>query len=430
MNGGLIMKVLIIGQGGREHALVRSVKKSAKVEQVYCAPGNGGIEKDAICLAIKELDFEGLATAVEQYGIDLTIVGPEQPLINGIVDYFQAKNLPIIGPTKIGAQMEGSKAFAKELMKRYQIPTAKYEVFEDKKAALNYVHQIGVPIVIKADGLAAGKGVVVALEIEEALQAIHNMMEEQQFGEAGRKVVIEEFLQGEELTVLSFVDGSTVIPMQPAQDHKPVFDGDKGPNTGGMGAYSPVPHIKMELLDQILVDIIQPTVNALVKEGIHYRGILYTGLMLTENGPKVIEYNARFGDPETQVILPRLETDLIDVFMAMNDSRLNTVDLKWKEQSAVCVVMSSEGYPLDYEKGKHIFFEELPVGTDVFIAGAVNRGGSLVTSGGRVLSVTALEKDITKAKELAYAGIDCISFTGAHYRTDIADKAIAKMVTK
>ncbi len=423
------MKVLIIGQGGREHALVRSIKRSPKVEQVYCAPGNGGIEKDAICLAINELDFEGLTAAVKQYEIDLTIVGPEQPLIEGIVDYFQVKRLPIIGPTKLGAQMEGSKAFAKELMKKYQIPTAQYHVFVDKESAINYVKENGVPIVIKADGLAAGKGVIVAFEMEEAIQAIHNIMEERKFGEAGQKIVIEEFLQGEELTVLAFVDGTIVLPMEAAQDHKPVFDGDKGPNTGGMGAYSPVPHIKAELINQIVEQIIQPTANALVKEGIHYRGILYTGLMLTENGPKVIEYNARFGDPETQVVLPRLATDLVDVFLAINNGQLATIQLQWKKESAVCVVMSSDGYPLTYEKGKPIYFEELSEEIEVFVAGATKRGESLITSGGRVLSVTGLGEDIITAKELAYSGIDCISFQGAHFRTDIANRAIAKMST-
>jgi len=420
------MKVLVIGQGGREHALVKTLKRSPNVEMVYCAPGNGGIEQDAICIPIKESDFHGLVASVQKYQIDLTVVGPENPLFDGIVDYFQEHRLPIIGPNQAAARIEGSKSFAKELMAKYHIPTGDYQTFDDAEQAIQYIKEKGAPIVVKADGLAAGKGVVVATTIEEAVMAVQSMMKEQIFGTAGQTVVIEEFLEGEELTVMSFVDGEHFLMMEPAQDHKPIFNDDKGPNTGGMGSYSPVPHISTDLLNQVKKQIIQPIVTGMAKEGFPFKGILYTGLIMTKTGPKVIEFNARFGDPETQVVLPRLQTELVDIFEAILNGRLNEIELSWNSQSAVCIILASKGYPREYSKGKKITIkgEHLPQQTEVYIAGAKRENDDLLTSGGRVLGVTALGSTIQEAKNLAYQGIKCIEFEGAHYRTDIANKAI------
>jgi len=419
------MKVLVVGQGGREHAIIKSLQKSPRVDTIYCAPGNGGIEAEAICLPIKESDFQGLVDAVKKNNIDLTVVGPEKPLFDGIVDYFKENNLAIIGPTGIAAQIEGSKAFAKDLMKKYNIPTADYQAFYSSEAAIDYVKVKGAPIVVKADGLAAGKGVIVAQTIAEAIDAIKSMMEEKVFGNAGNKIVVEEFLQGEELTVMAFIDGTTVLPMEPAQDHKPIFDGDRGPNTGGMGSYSPVPHIDNAILEKINKGIIAKVAEALIKEGIYYSGVLYAGLILTEQGPKVIEFNARFGDPETQVVLPRLKTDLVDIFIALTERKLSQINtLEWDTRAAVCVIMASEGYPGDYPTGLPIQIGELPENTQLYIAGAKNENGLLFSSGGRVLGVTGLAKNIEEAKKLAYQGILQISFKGVQYRTDIANKAI------
>ncbi|MGD9679149.1 MAG: phosphoribosylamine--glycine ligase [Vulcanibacillus sp.] len=420
------MKILVVGQGGREHAIVQALKKSSKVNTVYCAPGNGGIEQDAVCLNINETDFQGLVDAVNENEIDITFVGPENPLLEGIVDFFTERKLQIIGPNKKAAQIEGSKSFAKELMKKYKIPTGDYQVFESKEDAITYVQKMGVPIVIKADGLAAGKGVIVAHHMEEALDAINSMMESKIFGKAGERVVVEEYLEGEELTVMAFVDGETVLPMEPAQDHKPVFDGDKGPNTGGMGTYSPVPQMNKELLAEVYQTILKPVAKAMVLEGYSFRGILYAGLMITSDGIKVIEFNARFGDPETQVILPRLKTDLADIFTAICNNGLGTIKLEWDEKAAVCVVMSSKGYPGEYLKGLPITIKNLAEDTQVFIAGAKNEFKQLVTSGGRVLGVTALGSTIKDAKEKAYIGVKQVNFEGAHFRNDIADKAISK----
>jgi len=421
------MNILVIGQGGREHAIVQTMNKSPKVKQVYCAPGNGGIAQDAICLPIAETDFENLINAVSKYKIDLTFVGPEQPLIEGIVNVFQAQGLSIIGPTRAAAQIEGSKSFAKQLMEKYNIPTGAYQVFNSSEAAIDYVKQQGVPIVIKADGIAAGKGVVVAHQLEEAISAINSIMEDKIFGDAGQSVVIEEFLTGEELTVMAFVDGDSIAVMEPAQDHKPVFDGDKGPNTGGMGAYSPVPHMKKSLLNVVYEQILLPTVEAMKQEGTPFKGILYAGLMITDQGPKVIEFNARFGDPETQVVLPRLGTDLVDVLLAIKDKRLNEMKLEWRSESAVSVVMASEGYPKEYKKGVPIKEYKLPANTQVFYAGAKLQEDQLVTAGGRVLSVTGLGTTIEQAQASAYQGVNNISFAGAHYRKDIANKAINRL---
>lgn len=427
------MRILVVGRGGREHAIVRALNKSNKVEQVYCAPGNGGIARDAICLPLSEMDFAGLAAAVKEQKIDLTFVGPEDPLFAGIVDYFAEEGLAIVGPNKLAAEIEGSKSFAKELMQKYGIPTGAYRSFDSSSAAKEYLQEVGAPIVIKADGLAAGKGVIVAMDLDEAEAAVDQMMEDKAFGAAGERVLIEEFLVGEELTVMAFVDGETVLPMEAAQDHKAAYDNDLGPNTGGMGAYSPVPQMSKELLTQAYDEILLPAAKGMVAEGRPFKGILYAGLMITESGIKVIEFNARFGDPETQVVLPRLKTELLDILLAMDKGNLAEIELSWDPRAAVAVVMASAGYPGSYEKGKTITIGQLPADTELFIAGAKEQevedrdNGTqteLVTSGGRVLALTALGENIKEAQELAYQAIEQIDFAGAHYRADIANKAI------
>jgi phosphoribosylamine---glycine ligase len=418
------MKVLIIGGGGREHAIAWKLSQSAKVSKIYCAPGNAGIAELAECVPIAATDIEALADFAATNQIDLTFVGPEDPLLLGIVNLFEKRGLSVFGPQKEAAIIEGSKSFAKDLMKKYQIPTAAYETFTDYESALSYLHQVGAPIVIKADGLAAGKGVIVAMSMAEAEQALHDMMQDEVFGSAGATVVIEEFLQGEEMTLLSFVDGKNVKPMETSQDHKAVFDGNQGPNTGGMGTYSPVSHIPQTLVEDIMKDIVKPAVAAMAAEGRPFSGILYTGLMLTEKGPKVIEFNARFGDPETQVILPRLKTDLMDIFLACVSGGLDQLQLEWSEQAAVCVIMASAGYPGPYEKGEVITGLETQSGnTVVFHSGTAKEKGQVVTNGGRVLGVTAIGDTIEMARSGAYAAVNQIHFEGAHYRTDIAASA-------
>lgn len=418
------MKVLVVGSGGREHAIVWKLAQSPKIEKIYCAPGNPGIAELAECLAISGNDMEQLADFALKNKVDLTFVGPEEPLSLGIVNHFEEKGLSVFGPRKEAALIEGSKSFAKDLMKKYAIPTAKYEVFTDFTEALNYVRQEGAPIVIKADGLAAGKGVVVAFTLEEAELALQSMLKDAVFGGAGARVVIEEFLEGEEMTLLSFVDGETVKPMLPSQDHKQAYEGDKGPNTGGMGTYAPVPQVSPEAVSQIVEQIVKPTARAMVAEGCSFKGILYTGLMLTANGPKVIEYNARFGDPETQVILPLLDTDLIDIFIAGATGELANMDIQWKSGAAVCVIMASEGYPGPYPKDRVIEGLDRKGIAMVFHAGTKLLDDQLVTNGGRVLGVTAVSETIEKARELAYASVEAIHFDGAHYRRDIALKAL------
>lgn len=420
------MKVLIVGSGGREHAIAWKLSQSPKVEKVYCAPGNAGIAGHAECVPIGVNDFEKLTAFAKENKVDLTFVGPEEPLLNGIVNEFEEKGLVVFGPRKEAALIEGSKTFAKNLMQKYQIPTAAYASFTEYNEALAYIREQGAPIVIKADGLAAGKGVVVAMTLEEAESALKNMMLDESLGLAGAKVVIEEFLQGEELTLLSFVDGTTVKPMIPSQDHKPVFDQDKGPNTGGMGTYSPVPQMSADLIQQIMDEIVLPTVKAMESEGVPFKGILYTGLMITKNGPKVIEYNARFGDPETQVVLPLLKTDLMDIFIAGISGELEQLQIEWKDGAAVCVIMASGGYPGPYEKGQGIFGLDSAnsQGAVVFHAGTAFADGKIVTNGGRVLGVTAIGDSIKDAREKAYQAVEHISFEGAHYRKDIALKAL------
>ncbi len=418
------MKVLVVGGGGREHAIVWKLSKSPKIKQIYCAPGNPGIAELAKCVSISVSEIEKLADFAKNEQIDFTFVGPEEPLSKGIVNYFKQQGLAIFGPTKEAALIEGSKAFAKDLMMKYHIPTAKYAAFTNYDEALAYVRREGAPIVIKADGLAAGKGVVVAKKLDEAEEALNSMMKEVTFGSAGARVVVEEFLEGEEMTLLAFVNGTTVKPMVPAQDHKSVYDGDKGPNTGGMGTYAPLPHIDSLMVERFVQEIVQPTVRGMALEGCPFEGILYTGLMLTKEGPKVIEYNARFGDPETQVVLPLLETDLLDILMASISSELENLEVKWKNKSAVCVIMSSAGYPGPYQKGQVINgLDQVSYPTIVFHAGTSEQEGEILTNGGRVLGITAIGDTLKEARKLAYQSVEKISFTGAHYRTDISSRA-------
>ncbi|EGL16324.1 MULTISPECIES: phosphoribosylamine--glycine ligase [unclassified Paenibacillus] len=421
------MRILVIGRGGREHAIVWSLRKSPKVTALFCAPGNGGIAELAECVPITEFQFAEIAEFVRQNAIDLVVVGPDDPLYEGIVDYLEEHGIRAYGPNRAAAEIEGSKVFMKHLLKKYEIPTAAYEAFEDYEAALAYLRKLGAPIVIKADGLAAGKGVIVASTLEEAEKALKEIMVEKQFGASGNRVVIEEFLQGQEMSLLAFVDGNVVKPMVPSQDHKPVFDGDKGPNTGGMGTYSPVPHIPQEIVQQALDTIVKPAAEAMVKEGRPFRGVLYAGLMITADGPKTIEFNARFGDPETQVILPRLKNDLLEIILATLEGRLADLEIEWSEEAAVCVILASGGYPGSYPKGLPIEGLDAAGGALVFHAGTALEDGRLVTSGGRVLGVTALGRDIADAREKAYAAADRISFEGKQNRTDIALKALNAM---
>lgn len=419
------MRILVIGNGGREHTLVWKLAQSSKVTEIYCAPGNGGIASIATCVSLSVTDLEGLVRFAKETNIDLTVVGPEVPLLEGVVDRFEAEGLKIFGPRKVAAQIEGSKRFAKEIMQKYGIPTAAFRSFTDAEQARAYVREQGAPIVVKADGLAAGKGVVVAHSVAEAEQAIVQAMEKRVFGEAGKEVVIEEFLCGQEISLMAFVDGKTIQPMVVAQDHKPAYDHDEGPNTGGMGTYSPVPQIPQSVVDQAIETILSPMADAFKYEGIEYKGVLYAGLMVTAAGPKVIEFNARFGDPETQVVLPRLKTDLVDILLAVVEGRLAEQQIVWREEAAVCVVMAAGGYPGTYEKGNVI--TGLPQETDsqvVFHAGTKLVDGQMVTAGGRVLGVTALGSDLAQAREKAYQLVKQISFKDAHYRTDIAAKAL------
>ncbi|MFC0213387.1 phosphoribosylamine--glycine ligase [Paenibacillus chartarius] len=419
------MQVLVIGRGGREHAIVWALRKSPEITKLYCAPGNGGIAELAECVPIGELDFDKIAAFALERNIDLVFVAPDDPLSAGLVDYLEERGIKAYGPRANAAIIEGSKVFTKELMRKYNIPTAAYESFESFEPALAYLQQQRLPIVIKADGLAAGKGVIVARSWEEAEKALRDIMVDKVFGESGNAVVIEEFLQGQEMSLLAFVDGETVRPMVPSQDHKPVFDNDEGPNTGGMGTYSPVPHIPQAIVDEAIETIVKPAARAMVAEGRKFSGILYAGLMITAQGPKTIEFNARFGDPETQVLLPRLETPLLDIVLATMNGTLADLDIKWSEQAAVCVIAASGGYPGAYKKGLPI--EGLGDVRDalVFHAGtAVAEDGRIVTNGGRVLGITGLGRDIREARERAYAEADKIRFEGKHYRTDIAMKAL------
>ncbi|WP_442603053.1 phosphoribosylamine--glycine ligase [Paenibacillus sp. KN14-4R] len=422
------MRILVIGRGGREHAIIWKLSQSPKVTKLFCAPGNGGIAELAECVPITEMQFEQVAQFAKEKQIDLVFVAPDDPLAAGMVDYLESQGIVAYGPRANAALIEGSKKFMKDLLAKYNIPTAAYETFDRYEAALTYLEQQSAPIVIKADGLAAGKGVIVAQTLDEAKQALQDIMLDQVFGaSAGAQVVIEEFLQGQEMSLLAFVEGETVRVMVPSQDHKPVFDGDKGPNTGGMGTYSPVPHIAQSIVDEAIETIVKPCARALVQEGRPFKGILYAGLMITPEGkPKTIEFNARFGDPETQVLLPRLQTDLLEIVLATLEGRLADLPIQWSEDAAVCVILASPGYPGEYPKGLPITgLNELMEHAVVFHAGTARQAdGSILTNGGRVLGITGMGRDIAEARTRAYAAADHIRFEGKHYRTDIAMKAL------
>lgn len=415
------MKVLVIGRGGREHAIVRQFAKSPSVTQVFAAPGNDGMREDAELASIDEMDFEGLAEFAQQQQVDFSFVGPEQPLSEGIVDFFEAKGLRIFGPSKAAAQIEGSKTFAKELMKKYTIPTASYETFTETAPAIAFIQQHGAPIVIKADGLAAGKGVVVALTEAEAIAAVNDMLEGQKFGESGSKVVIEEFLDGEEFSFMSFVYSGQIHPMVISQDHKRAYDGDRGPNTGGMGAYSPVPQISQAIVDETFAKIVEPTVKAMASEETPFNGILYTGVILTEGVPKVIEFNARFGDPETQVVLPRMKSD----FGLFIDSVLKEqpTELEWDNQAVLGVVIAADGYPEQVEKGARLPDLTKLAGVEVTHAGTKLSSGRYVGNGGRVLLVSAKGSSIQDAQRKVYEQLNSIEWNAFFYRTDIGWRA-------
>jgi phosphoribosylamine--glycine ligase len=421
------MKVLVIGGGGREHAICWKLSQSRSVDKVYCCPGNAGIAQIAECINVNQNDFQSLLDFVKYEWVDLTIIGPEDPLSRGIVDLFEREGRRVLGPTKAGAQLESSKVFCKDLLKSHGIPTAEYKVFTSYVHAEEYVRFKGAPIVIKADGLASGKGVFVASTIEEAFDALRIIMKDRAFGAAGDKVIVEECLQGEEASFMAFTDGKMIVPMVSSQDHKRIFDNDKGLNTGGMGAYSPAPVLTPELEKMVMEKILEPTVRALRSEGITYKGILYAGLMIRNGIPSVLEYNCRLGDPETQPVLSRLKTDFMEIAMAIAEERLADVTIEWLPDPAVCVVISSKGYPGQYRKGDVITgldkAQELE-GVQVFHAGTAFRDDAVITSGGRVLGVTATGKDIAAAKARAYEAVQKIHFDGMHYRKDIADRAL------
>jgi len=421
------MKVLVIGSGGREHALVWKVAQSKSVDKIYCAPGNAGIAELAELVNIKAEDIQGLKKFAQDKGIDLTIVGPEGPLVAGIVDEFRNAGLKVFGPTKKAALLEGSKIFSKEIMKKYGVPSADFREFTSEHDAIKYLQDSRFPIVIKADGLAAGKGVFVASEFEYAEEAVHRMLVKHEFGEASDKILIEECLVGEEASILAFCDGKHYKLMQSAQDHKRIFDDDKGPNTGGMGAYSPAPVISDKLMKEIENKVFKKMIEGMQKEGAPFSGVLYAGLMITKEGPKVLEFNARFGDPETQPILMRLKTDLVEIIEHILDGELDKIRIEWDNRPSVCVVLASKGYPGEYEKGKVILgLDEAKKIKDVvvFHAGTALKEGNVVTSGGRVLGVTSIGNDIESAIDQAYRVVHMVRFDGKHYRSDIGQKAL------
>ena len=424
------MKVLIVGSGGREHAIAWAAKKSPKVDEIYCAPGNGGISEIATCVPIGAMEFDKLTAFAKENAIDFTIIGMDDPLVGGIVDAFEAEGLKVFGPRKNAAIIEGSKAFSKDLMKKYHIPTAAYETFTSPEAAMEYLKTAKMPIVLKADGLALGKGVLICQNREEAMEGVKTLMLDKQFGTAGDTIVVEEFMTGREVSVLAFCDGKTVKCMTSAQDHKRAKDGDEGLNTGGMGTFSPSPFYTKEVEVFCEAKIYQPTIDAMAAEGRPFTGILFTGLMLTEDGPKVLEYNARFGDPEAQVVLPRMKNDMIEVMEACVEGRLDEINLEFEDNAAVCVVLASEGYPVSYEKGKVI------TGLDtfkdkedyyVFHAGSKVTEEGIVTNGGRVLGVTAKGSDLKEARAKAYEATEWIQFSNKYMRHDIG-KAIDEAV--
>ena len=417
------MKVLIVGSGGREHAIAWKVAQSPKVDKIYCAPGNAGIAEYAECVPISAMEFDKLAAFAKEHEVDLTVIGMDDPLVGGIVDVFEAQGLRVFGPRKNAAILEGSKAFSKDLMKKYNIPTAAYETFTDPYKALEYLQTAKMPIVLKADGLALGKGVLICNTLEEAQAGVKEIMEDKKFGSAGNQMVIEEFMTGREVSGLSFVDGDTIRIMTSSQDHKRALDGDQGLNTGGMGTFSPSPFYTKEVDEFCKKYIYQPSVDAMKKEGRTFKGIIFFGLMLTEDGPKVLEYNARFGDPETQVVLPRMKNDIMEVFEACIDGTLNQIELEFEDNAAVCVVLASDGYPVKYEKGFKIHGLEKFKDADgyyVFHAGTkFDEDGDIVTNGGRVLGVTAKGKDLKEARANAYKATEWIDFANKYMRHDI-----------
>ncbi|MCB4792328.1 MAG: phosphoribosylamine--glycine ligase [Elusimicrobia bacterium] len=423
------MNVLVIGSGGREHVLVWKLKQSPKVEKIYCVPGNAGISQIAECYNYKINDFSALAGFVKEKNIDYTVVGPEVPLSEGLVDYFTSEGLNVFGPNKKAAMLEASKVFAKNFMKKYGIPTAKYEVFSEIKDALSYLSTLeqSMPLVVKANGLAAGKGVIICNNAEEARESLESILEKKVFGTAGENVVVEEFLAGEEVSIMVFLDGKNYSIMVPSQDHKRIFDNDLGPNTGGMGAYAPAPLFDKEMRVQVEEKVIKPVINGLEKEKIEYKGVLYIGLMISNKKPFVLEFNCRFGDPETQAVLPLLKTDLLDIIDCVINAKLDKCKIEWYNKSAVCVVLTSKGYPGDYIKDVEISgLTEVLKQQDVIIfhAGTSLKGSNVVTSGGRVLGITGVADNINQALKTAYNAVKSVKFDGMHYRKDIAKRAI------
>lgn len=421
------MNILVVGGGGREHAIIKSVKKSRLCGRIYCLPGNGGIANDAECYEIKATDIFAITDFAVEKNIDFAIVAPDDPLVLGAVDLLEKSGIPCFGPGKKAAVIEGSKVFSKYLMKKYSIPTAEYEVFDNAHRAKSYIKSRDIyPVVIKADGLALGKGVIIAEDYSQSEAAIDSIMLDKKFGESGNRVVIEEFLTGPEVSVLAFTDGKTIVPMVSSMDHKRALDGDRGLNTGGMGAVAPNPYYTKTVADDCMRNIFVPTMNAMNSEGRTFKGCLYFGLMITADGPKVIEYNCRFGDPETQVVLPLLESDLLEIMIAVSQQRLSEVEVKFKNSSACCIVITSGGYPLQYEKGKKIEIAPNEKSGEVYIfhSGTKSQNGEFLTAGGRVIGVTALGNKLSEAVENAYKQVERIKFEGAYYRRDIGKKAI------
>ena len=418
------MKVMVIGGGGREHAIIKALKKSPKIDEIYALPGNGGIAKDAVCVNIGAKDIPGICDFAVKNQIDFAVVAPDDPLVLGAVDALEAAGVPCFGPNKAAAEIEGSKVFAKNLMKKYHIPTADYQVFTSSEAAMEYLKSAPVPVVIKADGLALGKGVMIAETTEEAVGAVHTIMQDKVFGESGSRIVVEEFLTGPEVSVLAFTDGKTVVPMVSSMDHKRALDGDQGLNTGGMGTVAPNPYYTDEIARQCMETIFLPTVNAMRAEGRTFKGCLYFGLMITPQGPKVSEYNCRFGDPETQVVLPLLESDLFEIMQAVHEERLDAVEVRFSDRSACCVILASKGYPAKYETGSELILPEPDESVDYFVAGAREENGRLFSAGGRVLGVTAVDDTLQGAVDRAYQAVGQVTFSGGYYRKDLGKRAL------
>ena len=419
------MKVLVVGGGGREHAIIKKLRENSSIDEIYALPGNGGIAADATCVPIGATDIDGIVNFAKEHPVEFAVVAPDDPLAMGCVDALHEIGIPCFGPSKDAAIIEASKVFSKDLMKKYGIPTAKYETFTDMDKALTYLEDAPIPTVVKADGLALGKGVIIAETREDAKAAVRSMMEEKKFGDSGNQIVIEEFLTGPEVSVLSFTDGKTVVPMVSSQDHKRALDGDQGLNTGGMGTVAPNPYYTQEIADRCMKEIFLPTMEVMNAEGRTFKGCLYFGLMITEDGPKVIEYNCRFGDPETQVVLPLLESDLFTIMKAVEEQKLAETEVRFADKHACCVVVASGGYPVSYEKGFPMEIGEMADNVDVFVAGAKLADGQLVTSGGRVLGVTAIADTLQEAISDAYEGVSKIRFEKSFCRHDIGQRALA-----